>query len=395
MKIVQNYSVLKYFVNILPILVILLFTALNATPSNCETEIFKIDREFLSSNFSKCEVLEENSIRLYLSPEDNSVINPSPWFAFRKSAHKEAIYVELLYEKFEHRYHPKVSNDLINWKKIEMDNIKIEDNGKKVILTFKANSDYTYISAQEILSSAWYETWYKIIRDIKNVTISELGSTSGGRSINKVLIGNDLENPYILLIGRQHPPEITGAFALKAFIEQILDDNALSNDFLNYYNIISYPLVNPDGVDLGHWRHNLRKKDLNRDWGFFSQIETSIIYDDIRKILNDNKIVLMIDFHSTFENIFYIQDESETAGYNFAQVWLLKNLSDKSNYKFTIKPTKNVNNGVAKNYFNSLYGIPAITFEVGDNTDRETIINSSKNLADSMMLLLLENKQDT
>ena len=47
---------------------------------------------------------------------------------------------------------------------------------------------------------------------------------------------------------------------------------------------------------------------------------------------------------------------------------------------------------VAKNYFNSLYGIPAITFEVGDNTDRETIINSSKNLADSMMLLLLENK---
>ena len=70
----------------------------------------------------------------------------------------------------------------------------------------------------------------------------------------------------------------------------------------------------------------------------------------------------------------------------------MKNLSDKSNYKFAIKPTKNVNNGVAKNYFNSLYGITAITFEVGDNTDRETIINSSKNLADSMMTVLLENK---
>ena len=353
MKIIKNYSALKYVVNILPILAVLLFTALNATPPNCETEIFKIDREFLSSNFSKCEVLEKNSIRLYLSPEDNSVINPSPWFAFRKSAHQEEIYVELLYEKFEHRYHPKVSNDLINWKKIDTDKIKIEDDGKKVILTFKANSNYAYISAQEILSSAWYKGWYKIIRDNKNVTISELGSTSGGRSINKILIGNDLENPYIFLIGRQHPPEITGAFALKAFIEQILDDNTLSNDFLNNYNIISYPLVNPDGVDLGHWRHNLSEKDLNRDWGFFSQIETSIIYDDIRKILNNNEIVLMLDFHSTFKNIFYIQDELETAGYNFAQAWLLENLSDKSNYKFVIKPTKNINNGVAKNYFNS------------------------------------------
>ena len=78
MKIVQNYSVLKYFVNILPILVILLFTALNATPSNCETEIFKIDREFLSSNFSKCEVLEENSIRLYLSPEITLLLIQAP-----------------------------------------------------------------------------------------------------------------------------------------------------------------------------------------------------------------------------------------------------------------------------------------------------------------------------
>ena len=106
----------------------------------------------------------------------------------------------------------------------------------------------------------WYETWYKIIRDIKNVTISELGSTSVGRSINKILIGNDLKNPYILLIGRQHPPEITGAFALKAFIEANIDDNALTNEFLSNFNIISYPLVNPDGVDLGHWRQFKRKR---------------------------------------------------------------------------------------------------------------------------------------
>ncbi len=61
----------------------------------------------------------------------------------------------------------KRSNDLINWKKIDMDKVKIEDNGKKVILTFKANSDYTYISAQEILSSAWYDSWYEIRNHIK------------------------------------------------------------------------------------------------------------------------------------------------------------------------------------------------------------------------------------
>ncbi|MEC9097492.1 MAG: zinc carboxypeptidase, partial [Pseudomonadota bacterium] len=63
----------------------------------------------------------------------------------------------------------------------------------------------------------------------------------------------------------------------------------------------------------------------------------------------------------------------------------------KNNYTFTIKPTKSTNNGVAKNYFYSSYDIPAITFEVGDNTDRRAIINSSENFANSMMRLLLEN----
>jgi murein tripeptide amidase MpaA len=269
--------------------------------------------------------------------------------------------------------------------------IKIQNNGKKVTLTFKANNKESFISAQEILSSVWYENWYDNLSYFKNVTISELGRTSEGRPISKILIGNNLKNPYIFLLGRQHPPEVTGAFALKSFIEGILNHNDLTKEFLSNFNIISYPLVNPDGVDLGHWRHNLSEKDLNRDWGFFSQIETSIIYEDIKKILKEHEIVLMIDFHSTFENIFYIQDQLETAGYNFAQAWLLKNSSNKNNYTFTIKPTKSTNNGVAKNYFYSSYDIPAITFEVGDNTDRRAIINSSENFANSMMRLLLEN----
>ena len=130
MKKIKYHPTSKYAVRVLTVLIILFFNSLNANPSNCETDIFKIDQKFLSSNFSRCEILDENAIRLYLSPEDKFVNNPSPWFAFRKSAHQEEIYVELFYEKFEHRYHPKVSYDLINWKKIDRDMIKIQNNGK-------------------------------------------------------------------------------------------------------------------------------------------------------------------------------------------------------------------------------------------------------------------------
>ena len=388
---IKNHPTLQCYLKFLFTFFIFFFHSLNANSSDCETEIFKIDRNFSSSNFSRCEILGKNSIRLYLSPEDNLVTNPSPWFAFRKSAHTEEIYVELFYEKFEHRYHPKVSNDLVNWNKIDMDAIEIKDKGKRVTLTFKANEMASFISAQEILSSSWYDNWYKNISYLDNVIISKIGRTSGGRSINKILIGNNSKNPYIFLLGRQHPPEVTGAFALRAFVEQILKNNNLSKEFLNKFNIISYPLVNPDGVDLGYWRHNLEAKDLNRDWGFFSQIETSMIYEDIRKTLKGNEIILLIDFHSTFQNIFYVQDQSNPTGYNFANDWLLKNSLIKKYYKFDIKPTQNKNNGVAKNYFNSSYNIPAITYEVGDNTEKEIIIRSSKSFANSMMSLLLDN----
>ena len=38
--------------------------------------------------------------------------------------------------------------------------------------------------------------------------------------------------------------------------------------------VIVYPLMNPDGVDEGHWRHNTGGIDLNRDWAHYNQPET-------------------------------------------------------------------------------------------------------------------------
>ena len=32
------------------------------------------------------------------------------------------------------------------------------------------------------------------------------------------------------------------------------------------FRVLAFPLMNPDGVDLGHWRHNAGGIDLNRDW---------------------------------------------------------------------------------------------------------------------------------
>lgn len=68
----------------------------------------------------------------------------------------------------------------------------------------------------------------------------------------------DAEN-VVLLIGRQHPPEVTGAIAMVAFVEQLLRDEEGPCELCAFHadtNLVIVPLVNPDGVDAGNWRHN-------------------------------------------------------------------------------------------------------------------------------------------
>ena len=74
--------------------------------------------------------------------------------------------------------------------------------------------------------------------------------------LNHSTWGKPKNKKIIVLLTRQHPPETTGYYAFQSFLETILDDSELSDVFLKTYRIIAFPIVNPDGVDLGHWRHN-------------------------------------------------------------------------------------------------------------------------------------------
>jgi len=81
----------------------------------------------------------------------------------------------------------------------------------------------------------------------------------------------------LLIISRQHPPEVTGFIAMKSFIETIAGDSEQAKVFRQKFKVYNVPLMNPDGVDNGHWRHNMGGIDLNRDWQAFNQPETRAV----------------------------------------------------------------------------------------------------------------------
>jgi predicted deacylase len=358
----------------------------------CSSDIVKIEFNFPGAGSLSCEVIKSDYIKIYINPEIDDSINPSPWFAIRKSEHSKSIKLELDYKNYKHRYHPKLSKDKKKWTKIDEIFISKKEDGKIVIIDFLPSNQKEYVASQELITDFWYDEWYNELESSGRVKREIIGFSVLKNPIHMFFAEKNTNNPYILVLGRQHPPEVTGALAMKSFINELLTENFLTDSFLDRYNILFVPLMNPDGVMNGFWRYNANKKDLNRDWGNFTQPETDAVYKKLTKLSN-KKLVLFIDFHSTFKNIFYISDVLEDSSMkHFLRDWLGDSRDSLSeiNYSYEIINSLNKDNGVSKNYIYNKYKIPSVTYEVSDNENRNIIQQSSSVLAINLMKLLLK-----
>ena len=360
----------------------------------CSSDIVKIEFNFPGAGSLSCEVIKSDYIKIYINPEIDDSINPSPWFAIRKSEHSKSIKLELDYKNYKHRYYPKLSKDKKKWTKIDEIFISKKEDGKIVIIDFLPSNQKEYVASQELINDFWYDEWYNELESSGRVKREIIGFSVLRNPIHMFFAEKNTNNPYILVLGRQHPPEVTGALAMKSFINELLTENFLTDSFLDRYNILFVPLMNPDGVMNGFWRYNANKKDLNRDWGNFTQPETDAVYKKLIKLSN-KKLVLFIDFHSTFKNIFYISDVLEDSSMkHFLRDWLGDSRDSLSeiNYSYEIINSLNKDNGVSKNYIYNKYKIPSVTYEVSDNENRNIIQQSSSVLATNLMKLLLKIK---
>ena len=361
----------------------------------CITKYVTIDFNFSGAGNSTCAVISSDHIKISVVPESKESINPSPWYAFRKSKNTKKILVELSYGEYEHRYFPKIKKTNGNWEKINERDILIKNDGKNVLINLYPSKESQYISSQELITEDWYEDWYVTLKENNFLRSKIVGYSVQNRPIKAFFSNENINNPYIFILGRQHPPEVSSVFAIKSFVNELIGNINLSEEFLSKYNIFFVPLMNPDGVENGFWRYNYNKKDLNRDWDNFFQPETNSVKNFLDNLKNRNQPVLYIDFHSTYKNIFYISDAQLTNSHpNFLLNWLEKSRLElsKIGYNFSIKESYTKSNKVSKNYFHNKYNIPSMTYEVSDTEERSKITKSSKILARNLLTILLDSE---
>lgn len=359
---------------------------------NLDGELF-VDNTFDGARMNSVNQLNDSTFQVTILPE-NEPINDSPYYSFRIWSKKNRnIQVQLNYPTSEHRYWPKLSVDGKRWRPIDSSSFKLIDDGKNALLSLKTSGEKLWVSAQEIQTSNDAIAWSKAIAHHKDVNFKTIGKSTLGRDMIAldVFNGDPKNKDIIVILSRQHPPEISGYLAAQYFVEELLSEYRLSKDFRKKYRVLIFPMLNPDGVDLGHWRHNAGGIDLNRDWAFYRQDEVNNVVHYIVDSANEfkSKVLLGLDFHSTQEDLYYsFTDDIHSSIYPFKDYWI--SAIDNAIPHYTPNDESYpIGSPISKAWFYMQFKAESVTYEIGDETPRDFIELKAKVAAREMMKLLI------
>ncbi|UXX79870.1 M14 family metallopeptidase [Reichenbachiella carrageenanivorans] len=339
--------------------------------------------------------ISDSSFYATIMPE-NEPINQSAWYAFklwRKEASEQ--YVTLEYPTGKHRFYPKLSHDGVTWSLLDSARILYDSASQMTTLKLEVSSDTLWVAAQEVLDAKMGLQWCETISESELVTYETIGRSALGRQIPWLQIkeGDPKGKKMIVVLSRQHPPEVTGYLAMQAFIEGLLQSDQI-DEFLEEYQVFVYPLINPDGVDLGHWRHNSGGVDLNRDWAYYRQPETRLVANHLANAVDSLKaqVILGLDFHSTFHDVYYTLDADKISVQTIP--WLrnqwFASLENQIEGYHANESAAGLGTPVTKGWFYTQFGAEGITYEIGDSTPRDEIQTIGSVSAQELIKILLQ-----
>lgn len=337
--------------------------------------------------------------RAMVRPE-TTPINPSPWYAFRILASRpgQAV-VTFDYGQFDHRYRPwlrwrAAGNRSGEWQPAPQEAFSVDADGV-ARLSLSLGAGVMEVSAQVPIRIAEVEGWVDSLAERMAAEVETIGHSVQGRPLRLLAFGNPDARQVVLVLGRQHPPEVTGMRAQLAFVDALAADTPQAHAFRTRYRVVVVPQLNPDGVVEGQWRTNAHGIDLNRDWGIFGEPETRAVADALHRHVTGSgrTLAFALDFHSTWYDIFYTvtEDPAREPG-GVLRGWM-DALDARFPDRIRERPSAATSN-VFKNWAFREYGAPSVTYEVGDETDRETLSELARFAAGSLMELLTDDSPE-
>jgi cytosolic carboxypeptidase protein 6 len=356
-----------------------------------------ISNEFSGARANDVFRTDEYQYTVVIRPEI-APINNSPWYSFKIwGSDSTRVTIEMAYpDEGRQRYTPKISqNGGESWETISPEYYQTDSDTNHGFLELDVSADTLWISAQELYTTAHLADWMDAYSEKSFISLNTAGYSHQGRPISQFNISKPSDEPVkgvIIIYNRQHPPEIPGYITGLKFIETLAGDTELASRFRDYFDVMAFPMMNPDGADNGHWRTNAAGVDLNRDWEHFRQPETAAVRDALLllKGKTERKVFYAIDFHSTGRTLFYpIIKEIETFPLHFTYRWADAIKEELPEIGLSVEPFDIVS-PIAKNWTYKTFGADAVTFEVWDELPRNKIEKLGKHSAKLFMELMIE-----
>ncbi len=261
-------------------------------------------KDFEGGYFTRIDQIDSTTFQITSVAEDYP-IDRSPTYAFKLiTENPEKLIINMHFKGAKAPGTPKMSRDGKNWEVLPA---HLE--GSDLLMNVSTTANDTVILARHHLyTSSRLENWMESLVEDNRVHHSTCGQSIGGRDMHVLDVYKDspAAKDVIVFITRQHPTEVPGQYVHQTFMETIL--KSAGEDFWDRYRIVSFPMLNPDAVDMGRWRHNLNGMDLNRHWvEDTEQPENKAVIDWLLENVEDGKMKFAIDFHSRDgDNAFYV-----------------------------------------------------------------------------------------
>ncbi|MCM2372894.1 M14 family metallopeptidase [Aporhodopirellula aestuarii] len=355
-----------------------------------------IRSDFPGGRVNQCVQIGPQEFDLVIRPEQTP-INDSAWYAFQVRATRACdLTIRLRYDGGSHRYSPLISHDGETWFPAERLITAVHPFGKQAILKIRADTKPLWVSARQLITNTEVDRWINEIAKRDYVQQDVIGYSVENRPIRRLKISESSSAATIFLMARQHPTEISGMLGLMRFVEAISAKTSRASQFRQEFSTVVIPTANPDGVARGHWRCNAAGVDLNRDWKHFTQPETRALRNELLSYRSTGRrsLYLFLDFHSTYEDVFYTAEDVDQAfPQNFTSSWLDALQQRFSWYNVNHDLNHNANRCTSKAWVRDTLDVAAVTYEFGDATQPRQIAELAQGSADEMMRLLVQRRQ--
>jgi hypothetical protein len=173
----------------------------------------------------------------------------------------------------------------------------------RLLIRVKMNAPSVYIASIEPYRISDLDRFLAKIKTNKLVSVTTIGKTSAGRSLEIIKIGNEKAPKRVFLRARAHAFEAGGNWTMEGLVHRLLQNDEKAKMWLKRYCVYILPMANKDGVARGKTRFNSNGYDLNRKWD--KQADSLIAPENyylemwMRKMIRENKKPdLGIDVHN-------------------------------------------------------------------------------------------------